>query len=552
MSRNDSQAGENIDGAVDAVIIAGDVPQEVLGKEARERMRLDVDGVPATLAFLRHYFGAGRDSQAALAALQKEPLPFVSLNGAYLRQFLEDRGFTTLLVPLFTRHRDRLVQALLRKPKAVVISTTFLPFARQIDAIAAFVKEHAPETTVIAGGVQVWKSYRHKLHLDAGLITRDIRDAVCEHNYLMDDTRPSPVDVLVVSARGEATLAALLCALRAGEDCRTLDNVAFFRDGRWRINRIVEEPYQEIEVDWTRHPFEPTGAYYPVQAGQGCGFRCTFCDFCGLFPRTRSRSARSVVGEIKTIPAVGGVRRAYFTDDNLFTDRSRAGELCREIISTNLVVKWRGMVRVSVVDERIADLMAESGCMEVLLGVESGDGDMLARMKKRTTPDEILAGVELLHRRGINTKSTFIIGFPGETEETVRNTVDILNAYPTDGPGVHRYMFFQFAVLPLAGVASAESRAAYGLRGYGYHWEHSTMSSEEAARQIVTAQEAVKPELSPSYVLEVPEMPGLSIEQLKRIYLLRNAIVRLRSGRPEAEPEDVLWAALEDCFSGVA
>ena len=245
-----------------------------------------------------------------------------------------------------------------------------------------------------------------------------------------------------------------------------------------------------------------------------------------------------------------GVRRVYFTDDNLFTSRRRAAELCRALIDSKMAMKWRGMVRVGMVDEEIAELMARSGCMEILLGIESGDPGILRRMKKRVTPRQILDGIAWLNRRGINTKSTFIIGFPGETEQTVGRTVDLLNAYPTDGPAVHRYLFFTFAVLPLSEVAGRELRQAYGLEGYGYHWRHATMDSAQASELLAAAQEQLKPQLSPSYVLEVPEMPGLTVEQIKRIYLLRNRLARLdRAGLKEPSGRE-LWRRLEESFAG--
>jgi len=538
-------------GQPDAVIIGGDEPQEVLGTEQRQRMRLAVDGQPASLAFLREYFRAGRSAAAAAAALRARPLPFVSLNGPYLRQFLRSRGLRVELAPLLDGSRSALAAALSARPRAVVISTTFLPFAAQIDALAAEVKRLAGEALVIAGGAQVYKSYLHKRLLDAGAIGEDIRAAVCEHNYLMDPARPSPVDALVVSSRGEETLAGVLEALRDGRDWRGLDNVAWRDGGRWRLGRLVEEPYREVKVDWGPVLNGRAGVYVPVQAGQGCGFRCTFCDFCGLFPRVRVRRPASVVEEIATIPpGADGARRVYFTDDNLFTGRARAAALCRALVESGMALRWRGMMRLDLIDEATADLMAASGCAEVLLGVESGDAGLLRRMGKRLTPAGVLAAVERLHRRGINTKSTFIVGFPGETDATIARTAELLNAYPTDGPGVHRYTFFTFAVLPLAEVAGAESRRRYALEGYGYHWRHATMDSAQAAAALDSLYERIDPRLSPSYVLEVPELPGMTVEQVKEAFLVRNLLVRLRDGPDGEGRRAALWGRLERCFAG--
>lgn len=529
---------------MDVVLISGDSSQDFLGQDLRDRMRLSVDGHQASLSFLQEYFRTGMNASKAAAALHESEPPFVSLNGPYLTQYLEDRGFSVRHIPLFTPMRDRLAEALAARPAAVVISTTFLPIAAQIDHIAGFVKKHAPDVPVIAGGIQVWKSYQHKLLMDANRISGDIRRAVSEHNYLMDPHRPSPVDILVVSESGEKTLAALLARIADGSSYRDMDNIAFFQDGTWKLNTVVNEQTADISIDWSRHIPKPCAAYVPVQAGLGCGFRCSFCDFCGLRP-VAARTPESIIAEIRTIPPLDGVRRVYFTDDNLFPTKKRATEICRAIISSGMKVNWRGLVRISMVDDETAELMAESGGIEVFLGVESGDPGQLARMRKQTNPDAVLAGVHHLSRHGVSTKSSFIIGFPGETEDSVQKTVELLNAYPVDGPAAHRYMFFLFGVLPLSEVAGPESRQAHGLRGYGWEWSHSTMNASTAASIMGTLHERIKPELSPNYVLESPELPGLDIEAIKRVYLLRNRIV---TDQNRSADTAALWKELQLLF----
>ena len=316
---------------LDVVIVAGDFPQEVLGKEERDRIRLSVDGIPASLNFLDLYFQSNRNSQTALRRLKAEAPPFVSLNGPYLRQFLESRGFRVELISLFSSEKESLARALSRGPRAVVLSTTFLPFAAQIDALAASIKRQAPGSLLIAGGIQIWKSFQHRNLAEKGAIAPDIQAAVSEHNYLMDPLRKSPVDLFVVSDTGEETLAAILGCLREDADFRKLNNVAWHTDEGWRINPVTPEPYHEVQVDWSRVGMKPAAAYLPVQAGLGCGFRCTFCDFAGLRP-VRVREPRSLVNEIRTMPSYQGVRRVYFTDDNLFPTRQRVKEVCADDI----------------------------------------------------------------------------------------------------------------------------------------------------------------------------------------------------------------------------
>jgi p-methyltransferase len=532
---------------LDVVIVAGDQPQEVLGRDIREKVRLTMDGIPASLAFLRSYFRSGRDAGAALAEVARTDPGFLSLNGPYLYQTLTEAGYSCALIGQLASEREKVVELARRHPRVVVISTTFMPFAKQIDAMAEWLRDNVPGAIIVAGGIQVWKSYRHLQLMQSGEIDGGIAPAVAEHNYLMDPCRPTPLDGLIVSESGEETLLALLSAVREGRGHRDLPNTAWYEDGRWRVNEVVPERVREVSMDWGRFLAAPTQAWVPVQAGLGCSSRCAFCDFQGL-RRVSSRSPDSVADEVATIPPYNGVRRVYFTDDNLFTNARRAREVCRALISRRLGVRWRGMLRVSIVDDEIAELMADSGCLEVLLGIESGDPAILAAMDKAGNPEKIVRGIERLSRFGINTKSMFITGFPGETEATIERTVGMLNAYPTAMPAAHRYLFFTFAVLPLARVASAESRRRHALAGYGYHWRHSTMTAEEAAARMAALHDAIRPELSPNYVLEVPEMDGLDVESIKKVYLLRNMISRRRRGLAPGVDEASCWADLEKVF----
>ncbi len=538
---------------LDAVLIATDLYREVPGMGIRDRIRLSIDDQAATMEFLKEYFRAGKNTQKALQRLQEKrrqrvPLP---LNGPYLHQYLGRRGLKTALIPFFSLQKDRLLALLRERPRAVVISTTFFPLAPQIEAVAAFVKRNAPEVPIIAGGIQVWKSYRTKELFEKGAVTEDIRDAVVRDHYLLDLSRPSLLDFLIVSDQGEYTLSLLLRAIKDGGDYRRMDNLAYFADGGWHLNPVRSEPEDFLfePMDWSQFPSEVTREEIPVHAGTGCPFRCAFCDFCRL-RNVRSRPVGSIVEEIRSIPLVDGARQVFFTDDNLFFSIKQLKEFCKTVIEADLSLRWRGFLRVDTVDEETAELLHRSGCWECLLGVESGDEEMLRRMNKKTTPEEILRAVSSLNQVGINTQSTFLVGFPGETDRSIQNTIGLLNAYPTDGPGIHVYYPFFFLVTPLASVASPEARAKYHLRGYLDDWSHYTMNSKEAEQDVLRICDSVKMELSPVYHGE-RGVSWLSPGQQKRVIYLRNRINRIRRGILDDEPEAPLWRDLEEVFMSV-
>jgi hypothetical protein len=97
-------------------------------------------------------------------------------------------------------------------------------------------------------------------------------------------------------------------------------------------------------------------------------------------------------------------------------------------------------------------------------------------------------------------------------------------------------------------VAAPAQRARYALQGYGYHWKHETMDSEQAGRALAEIQGKLKPELSPSYVLEVPEAPGVAAADIQRVYLLRNRLARLRPQDRGAPAAKALWDELGSLF----
>lgn len=529
---------------LDAVIIAGDLPTESAGGEVRDEFRLTLDGKMATLGRLKSYFQAGRDMERYRSQVHDMAPAVITMNAPYLCQYLNDRGIPCEYLTFFSLHKDRLLEL---EPRIVVISTTYLTDPAKIDQIAAFAKEHLGDVTVIAGGIKIYKSYRKRELARVGWFENTHIQDIARDNYFIDEKRPSPVDFFVISNRGEYTLSKLIEGIRQNADCRRMDNIAYYEEGRWHVNPVVPEPSSEIRVDWRRVPLYDKGAYIPVQAGVGCRFKCAFCDFWELRP-LEQRTVESIVDEIRSAPEYEGVRRINFVDDNLFASRQRIKQFCGALIDSGMPINWRGFMRVDSVDEEAAELISRSGGSEVLLGVESGDATMLKFMNKGSTPEGILSGVRLLNQYGINTLSTLVVGFPGETHDTVRNTIDLINSYETSGPGMCRFSAFVFTNYPLTRAASPEFRKRFNLQGYLSNWSHATMDVAEAHKQVRRMHDAIKLDVSPYYV-EVGELPTLPRPDRKQACYLRNRIVRHRRGLLPEDSEDRLWNELEAALS---
>jgi len=158
---------------------------------------------------------------------------------------------------------------------------------------------------------------------------------------------------------------------------------------------------------------------------RGCPYHCTYC----LWPGTlyghhfRARSSLNVVEEIEQVVRDYHIDEIYFDDDSLALDRKRILEICRLIKERQLKVKWISQCRVDSMDEEVVQSIKQAGCRYIRFGVESGSQRMLQTMKKGVTLGKIRKAFELCRGVGIKTQAFFLFGIPGETEDSIRETI---------------------------------------------------------------------------------------------------------------------------------
>ncbi len=171
-----------------------------------------------------------------------------------------------------------------------------------------------------------------------------------------------------------------------------------------------------------------------IVSSRGCPHRCTYC----LWPRTlygrrfRARSSESVVDEIEEVVEKYCVDEIYFDDDSLALNRRRILEICRLINERNIQVKWIPQCRVDNMDEKVLRAMKNAGCHYIRFGVESGSQKMLDVMKKGTTLARIENAFKLCRKTGIKTQAFFLFGIPGETQATIRETIEFAKKIKPD------------------------------------------------------------------------------------------------------------------------
>lgn len=409
----------------------------------------------------------------------------------YLKSFLNKRQINAEVVNFFTHEKRRLEQLLACSPAAVAITTTFYSDNQPIVDIINFVRQINPDIKIIVGGPYIYNS-----------IT-SVQGAT-KQDYIL---KSIGADIYVVDTQGEHTLYLLLSELRKGsrQDLSRVPNLIYTPDNQvfYRTTPQAENnSLDENSIEWQffeRDFYTPT---VQMRTARGCAFSCAFCRYPIFAGPLTLADPKVVESEMKSLQAAG-VKNIIFIDDTFNVPLPRFKELCRMMIRNRFGFNWISYFRCGSADEETFDLMRESGCLLVHLGIESGDQEMLARMNKSAKVDKYADGVRKLKERGIITSATVIVGFPGETEASVQKTVQFLD---TVQPTLYRAELYYHSVL----TPIHEQAKDYGIKGAGYSWRHNTMDWRQATQLIEGMYTAIHgPVIMPIYNFDFWSIPYL-------------------------------------------
>jgi anaerobic magnesium-protoporphyrin IX monomethyl ester cyclase len=158
---------------------------------------------------------------------------------------------------------------------------------------------------------------------------------------------------------------------------------------------------------------------------RGCPFSCTFC-YKDLFGRQyRYRSPENILEELELLIRDHSTHSIYFVDDLFNLRRERTKKLCHLILQKQLHIEWQCLSRVDTIDADLLQLMKKAGCEKIHYGVETGDSLILKKIKKSITLNDVKKAVSFTKEAGIAVKGYFMIGLPGDDEETIRKTLDL-------------------------------------------------------------------------------------------------------------------------------
>ena len=162
-----------------------------------------------------------------------------------------------------------------------------------------------------------------------------------------------------------------------------------------------------------------------ISVSRGCPFSCFYC----LTPvvsgkKVRKRSCKNIVDELQECVEKHGITDFFFKADTFTVDREWVIEVCREIIKRNLQISWGTSARVKPLDEVMLKMMKQAGCWLMALGIESANDETLKRIKKGATAQDAVNGVKMIKAIGIKIYAYYMIGFPWETRQHIRETID--------------------------------------------------------------------------------------------------------------------------------
>ena len=169
-----------------------------------------------------------------------------------------------------------------------------------------------------------------------------------------------------------------------------------------------------------------------IITSRGCPNQCTFCGHSAFGRTLRQRSPESIAAEIIHLYRRYGIREIAFVDDTFTINPHRIEDLFGILDNEGISFPWTCMSRVNTVDECILRFMKDHGCWHISFGIESGNEDILRRIKKNISLDAVCRVIDQCHGLGILTKGFFIVGHPGETIETIEETIRFAISIPLD------------------------------------------------------------------------------------------------------------------------
>ena len=241
---------------------------------------------------------------------------------------------------------------------------------------------------------------------------------------------------LGVINEGEFTVSEIISCYKEGGNLPDIEGIVY-REGK---KVVLSPPRRNIEdLDTVPYPAWDLLPYLPkyykpsphsylrlpsssLMSSRGCNGTCTFCARPFMGEKYRAHSAAYTLGMIERLIRDYGIKDIMFYDDNFLLDKKRVQTICEELLKKNYKISWSCLARPEITSDDLFNLIKKAGCWQIAYGIESADQTILDTIKKRVTIERISEVIRKTNEAGIHSRGYFMIGCPGETEETIEKT----------------------------------------------------------------------------------------------------------------------------------
>jgi len=465
---------------------------------------------------------------------------------AYLGTYLHRRGLSFDYINSF-KHQEEELKEKLRSHHILTIAiiTTLYVSVYPVLEIIDFIKRYNHTAKIILGGPFIATQIRS---LDTNTDTNSYNDEI---DYLFQSI---DADFYVNSSQGEAALVNIIYALKNGSSLEKIKNIFYKTEAgsRYVSTGCIKEENKLSGnmVDWQLF-FPGPGSNAAVRTAISCPFSCAFCGFPEHAGKYQTVEPEEIKRELDQLQEKRTVTRVSFIDDTFNVPVKRFKEILRMMIKNNYQFKWNCHFRCQFADREMVELMKKSGCEGVFLGIESGNDRVLENMNKAARVEKYLEGIVLLKEYEIMTYGSFIIGFPGETHETVQDTIRFIKE---SQPDFYRAQLWYCE--PITPIWT--QRETYGISGSNFEWRHATMDSREAAGLVDRIFVSIEsPTWVPQYDFEIYGIfqllhQGFSLEQVKAfLKSFNNGIKEKISSTYQKDVSDEVMRQLKESCPGL-
>ena len=260
---------------------------------------------------------------------------------------------------------------------------------------------------------------------------------------------------------------------------------------------------------------------------RGCPNSCTFCDRSVFGHHCRSYSPSYAINLLKDLRNNHGVKEILIEDDTFIMSPKWVTEFCNMILSEQIDISWSCLGRADRINSDLAILMKKAGCWHISFGIESGDEELLRKTNKRLDIAQIRTAIDCCLAAKLRTKGFFMIGFPGESRESIRLTMELARSLPLNDISVMQ-------LTPFPGTEIYANAHVYGQ--FECNWRKMnalntvfipkgfTKADMEKARTDITRAFYLRPSIIFDHLAEVLLHPRLLVPMLKSLPPLFNVM----------------------------